>query len=370
MNLNGWIAAGLSACLLLGLCACEPEEPEQAPVIRPVRSMTVRSLTAERVRKFSGSVRAGLESRLSFRVAGTVQQLPVAVGQRVEKGQTIAKLDSKDYQLRVQEAEAALTQTRAQERNASANYERVRALYENRNASRNDLDAARAAFESTRASVDSVEKRLELAKRQLTYTTLRAPVDGAISSVKVEVNENVGAGQVIAVVASGSRPEVEVGIPESLIVKVREGDRAVVTLEALPGRELEATVTEVGVSSTGTATTFPVTVKLDDQTREIRPGMAAEVAIRFESDETGARIVVPPVSVGEDRTGRFVFVLDEASEGIWTARRRPVTVGELSSAGIEIIDGLEVGARIVTAGVSRIRDGQTVRLLESRGGGE
>ncbi|MFQ5627375.1 MAG: efflux RND transporter periplasmic adaptor subunit, partial [bacterium] len=137
-------------------------------------------------------------------------------------------------------------------------------MYENRNASRNDLDAARAASGSADAQVAAAEKQLELARRQLSYTKLTAPVAGAIATVDIEPNENTQAGQTIAQLTAGSKLEVEVAMPEILISNVREGDPVVVTFDALPGITRNARITEVGVASMGIATAFPVTVLVDD----------------------------------------------------------------------------------------------------------
>ena len=119
--------------------------------MRPVRSETVRASTGDRARTFSGTFRATIRSRLSFRVAGTVQRLPVSVGQSVRTGQLIAELDPQDYDIQVQEARAGLTQARAARRNAESERDRVRELYENDNASLSAWDQARAAAESAAA---------------------------------------------------------------------------------------------------------------------------------------------------------------------------------------------------------------------------
>jgi multidrug efflux system membrane fusion protein len=343
------------------------KEPQVEEVIRPVRYEKVYISGGERTRSFSGVAQASQESRLSFKVAGNVRRIAVKVGDKVSVGQLIAELDPKDYELRVEEAEASLSQAQAQLRNAEANYERVRKLYENRNASRNDLDAARAASESAQAQVQSIEKRLELAKSQLSYTRLAAPASGAIATVESEVNENVKSGETVVQLTSSSDIEVQVVVPEVLISQIKEGERVTVTFDALPEQTFAGRVTEVGVASTGYATTFPVTVRLEGADQSVRPGMAAEVLFKFESTQRAGdtrRIIVPSVAVGEDRQGRFVFVVEPTDSGLGIAERRPVKIGDLTEEGIEVLQGLNDGERVVTAGVSRLSDGQKVRLPE------
>ena len=290
------------------------------------------------------------------------------VGDRVRAGQLIARLDAVDYELQVRETEAALSQAQAQARNADADLRRFRGLYENDNASRADLDGAIARAASAAAQVDSVSKRLERSHRQVDYTRLTAPVAGAIAEVPAEVNENVSPGQPVAVLTSGATaPEVEVAVPEGLIREIQQDAVAAVLFDAIPGRRFQGIVTEVGVTATATGTTFPVTVDLPDAEGEVRPGMAAEVTFTLPEDGRGQRFVVPSTAVAEDREGRFVFVAEPTGDGLAVVRRQAVVVGTFAADGLEVLDGLSDGDRVVTAGVSRIQDGANVRLTAQEG---
>ena len=341
--------------------SCGSEAPQVETPLRPVRTVTVHSSGNARTRTFAGVAQADVESTLSFRVSGNLRRLLVETGDSVEAGQLIAELDPTDYELRMQEAEASLIQAEAQARRAAAEYERVRGLYENRNASRSDLDAARAQSESSEAQIDAAQQRVEQARAQLSYTRLLAPLTGLIGRVPAEVNENVGAGDAIAVLTSGERPEVDVPVPESLIGEIVRGSTVAVTFDALAGREFTALVSEVGVMSTTLATTFPVTVQMRDAEPDIRAGMAAQVRFSFAVDDNRERFVVPAQAVVEDRDGRFVYVVEEGGDGTGTVRRREVSVGELTGEGIEVLEGLRDGEVVVTAGVSQITDGLEVR---------
>lgn len=348
---------------LLGVVSsCGGDRGEPPLPIRPVRYLEVYSTTGKRVRSFSGAARADVEISLSFRVGGNIRRLLVVRGDRVEAGQLIAELDPTDYELQVQEAEAALFQAEARARQAESDYDRVRGLYENRNTSKADLDAARAAAESARAQIDASMKRLEQARAQLSYTRLRAPTAGSMASVSVEVNENVAAGQEIALLNAGSRPEVSVAVPESLIGQIRRGDDVVVSFDAFPGKTFPAVVSKVGVAATELATTFPVAVQLREDNEDVRSGMAADVAFTFGAADESERYLLPPHAVLEDRDGRFVFIVEPGEPGRGVVRRRPVAVGELTGDGLEVLKGLSDGERVVTAGVSQIHDGLVVEL--------
>lgn len=345
------------------LVSCGSEQEEMKKIIRPVRYMQVYSSGGNRVRKFSGVSKSSLESNLSFKVAGTVERINVKVGDKVRKGDILAEIDGKDYRLQVKDVEAGLEQAKAQAKNAVSQYERIVQLYENRNASRNDLDAARAGKESAEAAVESIEKKLELAKRQAGYTKLISPVDGAVASVMISENENIQPGYPVIGIQSGSNLEVEIAFPEILIAKIREGDEVEINFDALPGKKFSGTITEVGVSSTGLATTFPVTVTLKSRSEEIRSGMAAEVSFRFKSSDKRERILVPPAAVNEDQQGkRFVYIVKPDGTGLGTVHRRNVEIGNLTESGLEIFRGLEEGELLITAGMSRLDENMTVRV--------
>lgn len=362
MNRRAFRSIGVLV-VLVSSCASKGPEEKVAEPIRPVRTLEVFSTGGERVRKFAGVTQAGMESKLSFKVGGTVEKLRIKIGQKVAKGEVLAELDALDFRLQLQQAEAALAQAEAMERNANSTYERTRSLYESRTASRSDLDAARAAHESAQASVQSVGKQTELARSQLRYTKLRAPSAGVISRCPVEMNENVKPGKVVLHLSSDSMPEVKVTVPEAFISQLHSGDRASVTLGSVKGTTFAATLSEVGVAAESLGSTFPVIARLDETSPAVRPGMAAEVAIQFAGAGGPERYVVPAIAVTEDREGRFVFVVEEIRDGKGVVKRREVQTGELSSDGLEVVSGLSDGDRLVTAGVNRIRDGLVVKLM-------
>ncbi|MEL7060928.1 MAG: efflux RND transporter periplasmic adaptor subunit [Acidobacteriota bacterium] len=359
-------AVGLAtACLLAWSCAEEVAAPE--PVIRPVRTHTVETTGGGDVAAFAGVAKAGIESRLSFRVSGTVEQVAVNVGDRVRPGTTMAVLDPTDFELSVEQAEAGLAQARASLRQAEADYDRTRALYENNNASKAELDASRAGSESATAQVEAAQKELAQARQRLAYTRLTSPMSGAVGSVDVEVNENVTSGQALFQLTADSDLEVEIRVPEVLILQIQRGQKAQVAFDAIPGRTFHGTITEVGVTSGGSST-FPVTLRIDDDSGALRSGMAAEVRLQVQAGdiELGENVIfVPIVSVGEDQNGRFVYVVEDGSDGTATVRRRPVEVGDMGSLGLHVVSGLEAGETVVTAGVRRLSDGMKVKSVDA-----
>lgn len=361
-------------CVVLGvaliIAACGPADETVEERLRPVRYVTVSDDSIFRDRSFSGTSQSSRESRLSFKVSGTIINLPVQIGERLDKGDLIAELDPASYVLQAQQAQASLVEAQANDRRAAANYERTKGLYANSNASLNDLESARAQAESASALVAAASKALEIARLNKSYTKLAADDQCSIASLDIEVNENVASGQQVAVVSCGDEFEVTLDLPESLIGSVDETTPVSISFGAIPDEDFGGVVSEVSVASVEGSAAFPVVIKIEGSHPSLRSGLAANVTFQFDSaDDEGGGIVVPVSAVVNDPEGTFVYVAVPADiEDQATVQRRDVRLGELSQSGIEIVDGLELGDRVIVAGISVIRNGQRVLLPGSEQG--
>jgi len=350
----------LAGLLLIGACGKADAPVEEQ--LRPVRYISVSDASVFRDRSFSGTSKSSRESRLSFKVSGTVMNIPVQIGQRLNAGDLIAEIDSASYVLQVQQAQASLVEAQANDRKAAADYQRTKGLYANDNASLNDLDAARAQAESSGAMVASAGKALEIARLNLSYTKLTADTECSIASLDIEVNENAQAGQQVAAVSCGDTFEIEMNLPESLIGLVDNSTPVRISFSSIPKRQFNGVISEISVSSASGSAGFPVVIRIAETDPALRSGLAANVTFQFDSAAaSGAGVVIPVIAVINDPDGTFVFVaIPAGSEGEATVTRRPVEVGELSQFGIEVIDGLSIGDLVITAGISVIREGQRV----------
>ncbi len=347
-----------AAALLVG---CEKDSAPQEDVLRPVRYHLVEDNSAGRDRSFSGTSKSTKESRLSFKIGGTATSVPAQIGQNLKKGDLIAQLDAANYLLQVEQAQAALVEAQAGERNAVSNYERAKGLYANDNASLNELDAARANSDSARAQVRAASKALEIARLNASYTRLYAGDDCSIASIEVEVNENVSAGQQIAVVSCGSEFEVTLDVPESVISSIDQYTPVSISFGSISGVQFSGEVSEI--STSGTSAAFPVVVKVHESHPALRSGLAANVTFQFDAPSIDNTYVLPVSSVVKDPGGTFVFIArPDGDPGQAVVERRPIALGELTQFGVEVLEGLSPGDRVVTAGITVIRDGQRVLI--------
>lgn len=353
----------LAGNLALLAAGCSGDSPPEEVPLRPVRYLQLGDDGVARDRSFSGTSRSSRESRLSFKVPGTVTSVPVQIGQRLRAGDLIAQLDAASYSLQSQQAAATLVQAEANERNANANYERTKGLYANDNASLNDLDSARANAESASAQVRAATKALEIARLNESYTRLTADTDCSIASIDVEVNENVSAGQQVVAVSCGDQYEVRVDLPESVIGNVDEYTPVSINFGAIPDMVFSGQITEVAVASIGSAAAFPVVIQVNEKHPSLRSGLAADVVFQFDSLARGGSVVLPLSAVIRGPDGIFVFIAEPTeTKGEAIVRKTPISVGDLTRSGIEITQGLSPGDRVVTAGVSVIRDRQRVLI--------
>lgn len=350
--------------LLVGLLSgCQSDEVVEKKVIRPVRYQEVGSVATGTERSFSGTAATEKIINLSFRSGGIITKFDIKLGVEVKTGQLLAQLDNVQARLAYEQETSALSSAASEMNTAKLNLERSRSLYEKGSDSLSDYEAAKNSFRTAEARHKSAERSVEIQAEQIRYGYLYAPADGVISSVTAEINENVQAGTNVAVLNAGSEMQISVGLPESVINNVAVGMAAEITFGSLPGETFSGTVTEVSPATSGNSGTYPILVRVDNPTRAIRAGMAADVSFRFRGANAGAdQLVVPAHAVGEDGEGRFVFVLTRKDGALAIASKKYIRVGTLSSIGFEVLEGLEAGELIATAGLHTLLNGQDVRL--------
>jgi multidrug efflux system membrane fusion protein len=342
------------------------EEPEE--VIRSIKWIKVAETTAKQVRMISGTTKPVDQTALSFAVAGTVEKVEVKLGEEVEKGQVLAELDRQPFVLAVKDAEAGLAKAQAIVVERRANYERYVALYESNNASKAELDEARASFDSSKSQVNAAQAQLGLARRDLRKTKLRSPFNGTISVKEIEPYMELPVGKaVFGLDGEESGYEVSAAVPDSLLINLSVGDGAEVIFPTLNNRTVRGLITELG-SRSRAASTYPVTVQLQEQYDDFRSGMSVEVAFEFIPDsetgepiETGLAVPLAAILVGEGKT-HFVFIYDEKSSTVKKTQVKPLNLREndvLVEPG-----ALKAGDIIATAGVQFLTDGQKVNLMK------
>jgi RND family efflux transporter MFP subunit len=205
---------------------------------------------------------------------------------------------------------------------------------------------------------------LQLAELNLSYTKLTVDVDCVIDSISVSVNENVSTNSDVARVNCSDELEIEIAVPESVIGDLANGKAAKIKFDTIADVVFFGRVIEVGVGASGLGSTFPVTILVDDNnSSDIRPGLAASVSFENNSDSK-QDFLLPLSAVVQGAEGAFVYVVKPLSESEMetegTIDKKTVSLGELQTGGIEVAAGLLTGDRVVVAGVSFVRQGMLV----------
>jgi len=357
--------AALFALLVAPLPGCEAGKDAAEPIVRPVRVFRVAPVSAVHARTFPGRAQAETQAALSFKVPGQIKRLVVSAGDAVRQGDLISELDDQELQLELRRAEASHAEAAARERITRSKLKRMKVLFDEDAASRDQLDETTTNWESARAGLQAQTQSVALARSELAHTKIVAPEDGLIASVPVNVNENVSSGETVVTLNYGALPEVAFAVPGSLIRGVSRGQPLEVRFTSLEGVTFPAEILEVGIAAGRTA--YPVTARLIEADDRIRSGMVAEVSIRLGGESVGepaTSIIVPAHAIAEDRVGRFAFVARPDSQGQGVIERHAVTIGEIGLQGLEVVDGLEPGDLLVTAGIRFVEPGMTVRILE------
>ena len=410
----------LMAPLVLA-AGCEEEAATKPDIARPVIAQRVADVSALVERSFPGRAKAENEVNRSFRVSGPLITRPVKVGDQVKQGDVVARIDPRDFEVVLRNAEAQLERSEAQLeamrqarpedlRRAKASLDKAQAAakladqdlkrllnikaqdpgavaeaaIDRAEDKKSQTDAAvRNASEELRiaevgarvediaakeAEIASIAATVATASDNLSYTYLQAPFDGIVTQTYVENFETVVAKQPILRLLDPASIEFTIFVPESLIGYAPYVKSIAVSFDALPGVTVDARIKEISKEASQATRTYPVTLIMSQPaTGEILPGMAGQARVSSklpaEAKEVGMEIPATAVFSVDDLEKSYVWVVDETAK---TLSRREVAVSQLSTFGVLIKSGLEAGEWIVVKGVNSLREGQAVRIIDDR----
>jgi len=361
--------ASLLVCLLMLFIfpGCQEEIPKKE-LVRPVWAMKVGDAASMVGRWFPGRAKATREVDLSFRVTGPLITRPIDVGNEVEKGRILARIDPRDFETNLRNVQGQLSRVQAALKRADADFDRVSRIRKQDPGAISEamVDRRREAVDRSKAEIRSLTAAVEAARDQLNYTYLKAPFDGTVVAIYVENFEHVQAKQPITRIIDHSKIEMIVNVPESLIIYADDVTKVRIRFDNFTNREFPGQIKEIGREASQKTRTYPVTVIMDQpEDIKILPGMAGqasgEVQQPEESQQQGIEVPIGAVFTPHTEKQNYVWVIDDQAK---TVTRRAVATGELTEVGIIILQGLKPGEWIALAGVHSLREGQQVSILE------
>ena len=353
----------LSVLAILSIIGCE-EEPvnNAAKRVRAIKPYTVSELADREVRRYSGTIIAANTTNLSFTLTGTVTTVVAKLGDRVKTGQVLATLDPSLSNLNVQAAKSQLAIARAKYSNKKGDLDRKHKLFTKGWVTKEAIDQAVAASDGAEGEVNLALSRLGSAERDLEKTHLVTPFDGVIASRDVEPFMEVSGGQSLFSINSEEAFEIILSVPDTSVTRLSVGIPITVNVSTVPNCGCQARITEISPSA-GAANAVLVTAALLDNPAGLIPGMTAEAVVVLTSERKPRGFLVPLVAIapGNETVEGYLYKYDTETNLVSMVAIR---IGQRATNNlVEIVEGVKAGDIIAAAGVSFLRDGQRVKLL-------
>lgn len=344
----------LAAALLL--TACSKPAPPEAPV-RSVKVMTIGTGPLQSSVEFAGEVRARVESRLGFRVAGKLSQRAVQLGEHVKAGQLLAQLDAQDYRLAADAARAQLAVAASNRDQAAADFKRFKELKDQNFISGAEFERRTTALKAAQAQVEQAQAQLASQGNQADYTRLTADVSGVVTAVEAEQGQVLAAGTPVVRIAQDGPRDVVFSVPEDKVAAIKVGSSVAVRVWAA-STTWQGTVREVAASADPVTRTFAVKVALG---ADASPALGSTVSVvpQALSHAGTAAIMVPTNALLQQGGKTLVWLLDPAS---MTVKAQPVQVLTADGNEVVIASGLTSGMQVVTSGVHVLSANQPVTI--------
>lgn len=351
MKRFSWVLL-IMACLALQGCfdhaignedAAGSEAAEQEPAI-PVETATVATGDVAAFYSGTATLEADEQAVVVAQITGVVLEILAEEGEYVEAGQVLARVETNRYRLEVEKAGAAL-------KRLETDYQRKKELFEKELVSADDFERVSSEMQAQKAAYD-------LARLDLEYTNIRAPISGYVSERLVRAGNLVKLHDPVYRVTSYDPLLAVLHVPERELSVLRKGLTVAMSLDAWPGQAFSGEVIRISpVVDPGTGT-FRVTAKVMDRDRMLKPGLFGRVEILYDLHENVP--VIPRSAVITEDDSSHVFVVD----GQGAASRRAVQLGYERAGLVEVVNGLASGDTVVTAGKGSLSDGVRVEVIE------
>lgn len=345
-----WLLVGL---ILVG-CGGEPAQQAPSPAPVAVQVAAVEKVQMPVVVGVVGTTRPRARALPGTRLMGRVAAVLADEGDRVERGQVLARLESGDLKARRQQAEAALTEARAVLVHADKDRQRLGNLLKERATTQQQVDASEMQYARARAGVESAEQGVREAKEQLRYAAVRSPLDGVVVQRSVETGDMAGPGTPLFVVEQLDTLKIVLAVGERDLQAVQVGGPVEVEIPALDKR-LAGRVAAVVPAADPASRSFGVEVLAANTDGAVGSGMFARVQL-----EKGRRpgLVMPAAAVVKYGQLQGAYALVDGR-----LRLRWLRLGQRRGDGVEVLSGLRAGDRVVVAGTAKLKDGMPAEAV-------
>jgi len=295
-----------------------------------------------------GSLTATQGIFVTTEVAGQVKEILVTSGQQVKAGDVLLRLDDSVDKADLQGLVAQRTLAKLQ-------FERASKLLKDRSVSRSDYDTSRANLDSAEAAVASRQALIQ-------KKTISAPFGGKLGIADINIGQYLSPGAAIVPLQRLDPVYADFNLPERYLAQVHVGQTVEVEVQAWPGQHFKGAISAINPGVDPGTRTLRLRATLDNPERLLHPGMFAEVRTILPSRDH--ILTLPRTAVTYNPYGESVFVVQK-KDGQLVVQNRPVKTGEARAGRVEIVEGLQTGDVVVSAGQNKLRNGQAVSVDNS-----
>jgi len=349
---TGLFAGPLAAALIVSGCSKPAvKDPRLQP---PTVEIFKAEAAASNGRTFTGIVEARVQSDLGFRVAGKILERSVNVGQRVQKGQVLMRLDDVDLKLSFAAQRANVEAARAKYIQANADEARYAALVKSGAVSRQEYDQARAALDSAKAQLEAAEAQARVSNNSSEYAVLLADADGGIVRTLSEPGQVVAAGQTVIQLAHDGPREALINLPEGV-----RPDLGTMASARLYGQDqmYQARLRELSDAAEPASRTFASRYVLEGEAASTPLGSTVTIGL-FTKQTSVQRVQLPVGAICDRGNGPGVWIVDDKSE----VKFRSVTIASIGKEEVIVSGGVQAGEKVVALGAHLLHEGQAVHL--------
>jgi len=348
------------ALLFLNI-GCTKTTEKTVPDNRPTIKATIATVSPNKQEAFisnSGKVSAIKSATISTRIMGYITNIPVKVGDKVTKGQLLLRINSADLSAKNTQVTATITEATVAMNNAEKDYHRFKALHKNNSASQKEMDDITAHYEMAKARVAAAKGMLSEVNAQLSYTNIKAPFSGIVTNSFVKQGDMANPGMPLIQLEQPNNYEILTMVSEENITQLSKKMKVKVLIKST-NTTLEGKVSELSSSSKNTGGQYLVKIALNNDQKNILPGMYAIVYFPINSLNTSNSPILIPTSALIKR-GELIGVYTVNDKKI--ALLRWLRVGKTYGDKTEILAGLSPGESYVTSNETTLTNGVKLQI--------